>query len=177
MYKDDHDKMVGFGFGNYHETLRAMCKFYSSASIKRINRFISIGFNNYRNISNINKMNLPTLDYMMSGYFVLDKKKFVEDISFNNINDEYPNINSTMFKSKLENLTDDQFRIMLKNWSGSYVIIPNRSYTIDTHNIDERSILKIQTCINTIYINSKLESIDLDSIIANLIDPINSMRG
>lgn len=173
MYKYDHENMLTFGFGNYHTTLRAMCKFHSDDSIKRLDRLISLGFNNYHKISNIDKMDLPTLEYMMSGDFIINKKKFAEDIK---IDDDNCKFDKVAFRSKIEKLTDDQFRTMLKNWSASYVIDPKSGYSIGIDNSMNTALLTIQTCTNSIYINPKANC-NLDNLIAQLIEPINSMRG
>lgn len=177
-YKYDPIALQAFGAGSYHEILRYLCKFVSSNAIKRLNYFIALGFNNQYKIPNIDKMNLPTLEYMMSGDFVIDKKKFVENIKFryNDSKSKYAAFNKTEFKCRIESLSDDQFKMMLKNWSGSYVIESKYNYRVDMSSLNRDVVLKIQTCSNDLYINYNNDLSNLDRIMANLVDPIYGMR-
>lgn len=174
VYKYDYQAMMDVYCESYSDALRTMCKFRSNESIKRFDHFISLGFENNYKFKNLATMNIPTLDFMLSGDFVIDKKKFANGIEF--IYHNRYNFDRVAFKTAIQDLTDNQFKILVKNWSASYVVNPKANYQVDIELVDTHALFKIQTCSNTILLNYNENLSDIDNLISNLANPILSMR-
>nr|URM62178.1 KilA-N domain-containing protein [Mimivirus sp.] len=84
-YKYDVKTIKSFGYDSYYQCLKNLCKYYenddeTNSKVRNISRQIADGFMDYQNISNLREMNIPTIDYYLSGNYCIDRKKLIKNL-------------------------------------------------------------------------------------------------
>ena len=139
-YKDDPDTIASFDCGTYSECLKFLSKYYHGevldevdASIinktKYISQKIGTSFRKYHEIKNLSVLNLPTLDYYLSGQNILDRELLVKNLKIYNeggLNIDYDSLIIDFIMS----MSEDKLGILLKNWSGSSVVMNSCKYQV-----------------------------------------------
>lgn len=137
-YRDDDNAIKDFGYDNYEDCLKAISKYSNSnTSInkeKHVAKLIAKGFRNYDQVKNLSIMNLPTLDYYLSGDYVIDrvlliknlKVYFYEGIKETKSNTEF----YLIIKNIINNLPEEKLIILLRNWTGTCIIKKSSEYQI-----------------------------------------------
>jgi hypothetical protein len=135
-YKDDDKMIKTFGYDNYEECLKFICKFYhdedNNLAIEKISKLIATGFNNYNDIKNLAIMNMPTLDYFLSGDYNIDRNLLLKNLVIGiDSSDEKEEIHlENMIIDTIKNLSEEKLAILLKNWSGTSVVKKSNDYNI-----------------------------------------------
>lgn len=88
-----------------------------------ISKNIALGFIAYAEIKNLASMNYPTLDYYISGDYIVDRQSLIKNIE---IQDKYRKTIVDIINS----LSEDKLAILLRNWSGTSIVKKKCVYTI-----------------------------------------------
>lgn len=138
-YDNDPAALADCGYSSYRECLETLVHSSDSQSrIKAISQEIARGITDFRPIENLNRMNIPTLDYYMSGDYKIDRLNLKSrlQISF---------ADTTGFvHAFIDTLLEQQLAILLRNWTGTSVLL-DRMYRVE-----KGSDLMFQTCSATL---------------------------
>uniref|UniRef100_A0A6C0C6H6 HECT domain-containing protein n=1 Tax=viral metagenome TaxID=1070528 RepID=A0A6C0C6H6_9ZZZZ len=177
QYRDDPEKFneIGTDFDNYDEMLNSLCGIPTDATelakSHEISKYIANGFTSYSEIKNLESMNYPTLEYYISGDYVIDRKTLINNLK---IKDKYKKIVTDI----IENLSEEKLAILLKNWSGTSIVKKKNEYTviISKKTNGDPDIL-FMTCSLGMRISTQLmTSPDMQNILVELLTtPINTM--
>jgi hypothetical protein len=171
--KSDPNFMEEYGYESYEDCLKSMLKIDQTY----VNS-IAEGFISTFDIKNREQMNMPTVDYFISGPYVIDRKLLKKCI----VADEKKN--STFLQNFTEfimRFVDDASEVDLKkllvNWTGASYLI-NGEYLNICEISDYKQDIFFRTCSNEMFVNPKLlsENIDETTIKTILIDSIGNMR-
>lgn len=136
-FKDDVEAIKDFGYDTYEECLRVICKYDNPnpEKIKRektIAKLIAKGFRHYNEIKNLSIMNLPTLDYYLSGDYIIDRGLLIKNLKVFTKADS--SINSIDFLQMIidiiRDLPEEKLVVLLKNWTGTSVVKKTGKYEI-----------------------------------------------
>ena len=177
--KDNIELIKETGRVDYKHCLLELCKYNYcennefNEKIKHISKQIAMGMLEYTKIKNLSIMNLPTLDYYLSGDYLLNRKLF-----FKNLNVYSPSNTDYSLKviEIINNLSDDKLSDLLKNWSGTSIVRKSYTYVIHILN-DIKDKIFFGTCGTYIDISENLltDTKFNDQIIDLLTVPINTM--
>ena len=200
--KDNLPNINECGFDSYENALKFLCKYlYNDDFDKqkfagkqtnagksedneynkslRIGKLLAIGFKHYSGIKNMDRMNFPTLDYYLSGDYIVDRNRLIKNlvISNNTSSDtsEYKNI----FVDLIKSLPEDKLMILLKNWSGTSVVEKSRSYkiTIESRKRNAKDDVYFATCDTNIILSAKfVKKYITELLIDVLTTPMTSMQ-
>ena len=170
------------GRNDYKQCLTEACKYYyGDEKFKdrtyHISKYIAMGMLDYDKIKNLSIMNLPTLDYYLSGDYVLNRNLLFKNLKvFSPPNTSYNNKLIEIIK----NLSDSKLSDLLKNWSGWSIVKKNYNYTIHVYNDDKndsRNQIFFGTCGTYINISEKLlNDPELGNQLVDLLTtPMNTM--
>ncbi len=155
-YKDDNDMIKTFGYDSYEECLNILCKnHYNEAKkniVDNICKYIACGFIDYCEIKNTYVMNIPTMDYYISGDYKIDVDLLLEKITFKGIGKKKK---SSFIIDMIKSMDQQKLAIFLKNWSGTSIVKRSMSYIINFCNNLETDI-HFATCNFELSINKKL---------------------
>jgi len=177
QYRDDPEKFteIGTDFDTYEEMLSSLCGIPSDgiemAKSQEISKHIAQGFTSYSEIKNLESMNYPTLEYYISGDYVVDRKVLINNLK---MKDKYKSI----IVSIIQKLSEEKLTILLKNWSGTSVVKKKCEYGIIVSKKTENDPdIFFMTCSMSIRISTQLISNpDMqDMLIELLTTPINTM--
>ncbi|ANB50661.1 hypothetical protein [Powai lake megavirus] len=185
-HKYDMETIKSFGYDSYYQCLKNLCKYYENdneinSKVRNISRKIADGFMDYQYINNLPKMNIPTIDYYLSGNYCIDRKKLIKNLKVTMYNKNTTEKNkqkikkcTKVFKNIIEDISESQLAIMLKNWSSNTVITDNiYDVCIKNDDID----IYFSTCCTEIHINYNLIKIkNRELLIESLTTPINSFK-
>ena len=171
QYKDKPESLKDFCSDTYEGYLKFLCKYYHDTHIDqemKINKVIATGFKNYNVIKNLEIMNLPTLDYFLSGDYKLDRELLISSL---NVRDEtkgdidYHQIITEYIKT----LPEDKLIILLKNWSGSSIVKKSCKYGITiTHK--QKGDIYFGTCdVNIIIADRLIKNPESRSLLLDLL--------
>ena len=173
---ENKEAIAECGYTSYRELLNHKV-FYehadpeTNAKIRTISTAIAIGFNTFAEIENIKHMNMPTLDYYISGSYSIDRALLIRKLKCSS---------STLLKfvrSLIERLPEDRLAILLRNWTGSSVYKGTKCRIQETSNSD----IRFSTCNRELYLNPKLFEKDSRLTMPDLIDiltsPVLSIKG
>lgn len=157
--KNNTKSLLENGFEDYTDGLKFICKFdihNDKPAIYDIANLIAIGFLNNVTAQSI-QMNIPTLDYCLSGDYVIDISVFVSRVKY-----EYGTLSTVAsIKTYICSLSPIKFRKLLVNWSGSGVVKSDDRFTIAFFgNTSDNNIVRFVTCTRSIRINNYLFEID-----------------
>nr|WBF70716.1 hypothetical protein [Megavirus caiporensis] len=185
-HKYDMKTIKSFGYDSYYQCLKNLCKYYenddeTNHKVRNISRKIANGFMDYQYINNLPKMNIPTIDYYLSGNYCIDRKKLIKNLKVTMYNKKITEKNkqkikkcTKVFKNIIEDISESQLAVMLKNWSSNTVVTDN-IYDICIKNDDID--IYFSTCCTEIYVNYNLIKIkNRELLIESLTSPINSFK-
>ena len=130
------------GYSTYTECLLSLCSYPMDPDpiMENICVQIAKGFKFYLSIANLIKMNIPTLDYYISGPYVIDRVMLMKKITINQINGKQnnskqknrpANLSFDSIRKCISELPEDKLIILLKNWTGSSVIESGSNLSLD----------------------------------------------
>jgi hypothetical protein len=162
-YRKDNELIKTFGYESYGECVdffsKSLCKYYhdedTNSIIKNTCLQIATGFIKYKNIKNLNMMNIPTLDYYLSGDYKIDVDLLLSLIKFitTKKTDEF----STVVKDIIRSMDQPKLTIFLKNWSGTSIVKRSKTYEINIEKNVNHDVF-FRTCSFELFINEKLFS-------------------
>ncbi len=126
--KNDINFINEYGFSNFYSLICDVVK-YKQGSNDNICSWIARGFNSVTSIKNIEIMNIPTLDYFISGFFVIDRKNLIKNIVYDNVKDNYLEIIKSTIEKIIMEISDSELDILVKNWHGS-IPSKNQKFTV-----------------------------------------------
>ena len=172
VYSHDPSGLIECGYDTYQECLEHTIHYYgtcdhaSHGSLREVCRVIAAGIGP---IKNRKLMNLPTLDYYMSGDYSIDRSRLVGLISYHNL-DEL--VLENPITEIIDTLTEEQLAILLKNWGGT-TVVQNRSYVV---NIVDDEDMFFATCSTTLTLpRSAIDEsvVSREALIGLLTTPVN----
>lgn len=181
-YKFDSEKLQELGYESYEECLKFICKYYHYGNeinneIRFINQTIASGFRNYNEVKNLSIMSIPTVDYFLSGDYLLDRDLLLKNLHVHNKtadNTDYYVIISEYLKS----LSEENLTNLLKNWTGSSTIKKEKyEIYIEANDDTIKNDIYFGTCNCSIFINERiLSNPETRHFVLNLLCvPINTM--
>lgn len=181
--KNNIDAIKSTGFDSYEECLKFLCKYYNNPEkSKYISKKIATGFHDYHYVKNKSIMNFPTVDYYLSGDYVMDRNMLINRLR---VYDETKNSTvdyKEIIENFIKNISENKLRILLKNWSGTSIIKKSLIYGVTivpktNKYTDTRSDIYFATCnLNIIISESLIKNVDTtDSLTDILTTPMNSM--
>ncbi|AGF85263.1 KilA-N domain-containing protein [Moumouvirus goulette] len=182
MYKlkNNSEYIQSLGYENYSDCLYNMCGYYNDDNeindhIKHISRKIADGFIEFDTVINLRKMNLPTLDYYISGDYSLDRNKLVKNLRvFYNNSTKCVNKYKKMMENIIRDLSEEKLVIMLENWSSSSVI-QNSEYNVEINK--STCDIRFMTCNIELHINNDMLLLDNKNLLIELLtSPIKSIK-
>lgn len=178
-HKNNLNNIKNFGYDTYEECLNSLCKFYhnkdTNETVENISKLISKGFHDYHDVKNFSVMNLPTLDYFLSGDYELNRELLIKNLRIFNYpetTNNYKNIIISIIKS----LSEDKLTMLIKNWSGTSIVKKSFTYNIYIENKESYDIY-FATCSVDMTISQKiLENSETSKLLIDLLTtPINFM--
>ena len=147
-YFDDPTGLEECGYTSYRECLsHAVYYQHADPEIDRqaahISRALVVGFNSYAEVDNIKRMNMPTIDYYVSGSYCIDRALLSHKINCDN------QVLLKFVRSLIERLPEDKLAIFLRNWTGSSVYKGTKCTVLETAKRD----LEFATCGRKLHIN------------------------
>lgn len=181
---DESFTILDTGFKSYDEYIQYICKYqYQTQTINKslyyISKTIASGFTNCHTIKNLHIMNIPTLDYYLSGDYVIDRLQLIKNLSmtFISTNDETKlPIYTKLIHNTILGISEDKLRILIKNWTGSTVVRRHTKYHVNIIK-DSVHVVFFGTCNMDLDINEKYLEDDTmyDTLIDILTTPMNKM--
>ena len=135
QYKTDPEMIKTIGFDSYEECLKLLCKYnYQPETdnyVLNLSKKIAKGFINYHEVKNSSLMNLPTLDYYISGNYSSNRDSLIRNlnISYASLTDNKIDYSSIIINI-IKLLPEDKFIALLRNWSGTSIIKKDFNYNI-----------------------------------------------
>lgn len=181
-FKNDLNAIKSFGFDTYEECLKIICKYYhhdattsKNSLCKKISEKIAKGFNHYCEIKNLNIMNFPTIDYYLSGDYIVDRQLLLKNLQVEVvINNHAPNINyRSIMEDIIKTLPENDLMNLLKNWSGTSIVKKSNKYLVSViDHTSSKKYIHFGTCGVQITISKDLfiEQKDCESNKSLLID-------
>ena len=176
-------KALDCGFDTYEEKLREMCNYeLNNEKLTSICKDIADGFKFYMRTPNIDIMNIPTLDYYVSGDFTIDRDKLISLIHIDGSG--FPPFYK-IIADIIKDLPEQKLIILLRNWSASSVVDRKQRYNITVEDVKTPTSEKyyppdihFQTCSFRMFINKKLvdDTTMYPILMEFLVTPMNSMR-
>ena len=176
-YRNDK---IGFtacesNFETYEDLLNNLCgeSGLDPTLITTINDHIARGILTYTDIKNLHTMNYPTLDYYLSGDYVIDRTTIIKNLAITSGN----NLHKVSITNIIKNLPEHKLAILLQNWSGTSVVKKSYVYTISITKKHTQTDILFATCSITIHIAKKLlDKPQMNDILIDLLcTPITTM--
>lgn len=151
------------GFDTYEEALHSICKLdLGDDNSFEISRKIANGFLLHSHISNLKTMNLPTLDYYLSGEYGLNSQQFLSKIVFDRDVERY----RELISSKIRTFTNKQLTTLLVNWSGTSVLSNTDKYRVSFGDPNSKVMVIFSTCARTLTLHPNIfRELDVDIIV------------
>lgn len=169
VYRDNPTALAELdSYDTYIDLLNGLCNIMDI--YHNISSNIAIGFLEYAEIKNLDIMNYPTLDYYLSGNYVIDRNILLKNLKIKN---KYLDIMTQIIIS----LPEVQLVTLLMNWTGTSIVKSLYEYTIIVNdNIDNLDI-NFATCTMTIYLSKRIIMDDnmKDMLLSLLTTPIGTM--
>lgn len=168
--KNNIEEINNAGFTSYSDCLKSMCKFERNDEINRIVKLLVEGFLCFFEILNLKSMNLPTVDFYLSGNLSINRDILIKNLVID------ANNNSSKIKETIvdiiNTLPEEKLTILLKNWSGVSTL-DNDNYIIIFENTN--TDIRFSVCSREIVINNKLLD-DKELLVDILTSPYNSIK-
>jgi len=184
------------GFASYEAKLKDLCGYpievavtddTQNESLAKICDTVADGFKFYKTVPNLDVMNIPTVDFYVSGDFLIDRVALTKNIRINTTAQDKISSYYEIIKEIIKELAEDKLVILLKNWSASSVLDRNKTYQVYIYSTNSQTRatdvaysppdIHYQTCTFTIVINKNL--IDSPELYPHLLEllttPMNSM--
>ena len=158
-YSNNPVALVDCGYDTYQEALNQCVHYDGDAYTQFVSRVLADGFRSHALTSNLPVMNLPTLDYYLSGPFVIDRRQLKQKIS------DRGSI-GTFIKGLIDKLPERKLAILLRNWSGSSTVM-DTNYGVSESNDGG---FTFRTCMTQLTIDPRLLGSDSSISRAGLID-------
>lgn len=174
-YRNDPEGFAALDteYDSYEKYLEHLCGYDSNENklLDMVCSNITKGFYSYGAIKNIAKMNFPTLDYYLSGDFLINRDLLIENITIRHYSlsdvDKYHQV----INKNIRDLPENKLAVLLKNWTGTSVVERDAEYNITiTNDQDESSNIYFGTCNRDLIISDNV--IDNPEIFGSLIDII-----
>lgn len=124
-------KIQSTGSDSYEECLRSLCKYSGKIEFDVISKQIYKGFKFYSRVRKIKTMNFATLDYYLSGPYLIDRSKLSDQIIITQeLSTKFSDLIINSIKEKLLSLPEEKLSQLLKNWTGSSVIERDQNLSI-----------------------------------------------
>ena len=179
IYKIRYDPEIiaSTGYESYNKCLKILSKYCheddtTDILAKKISDKIAIGFKTYGDIENIEMMNYPTLDYFLSGPYVIDRQLIIKKLIVSS-DDNKSNSYKNQILNIIKTLPEDKLAILIKNWSGTVVVKKTYDYIVRIVNKAERFDYFFGTCNIELVIKKKMMKNPL--LVELLTTPINSI--
>lgn len=148
-YRDDAAGLLDCGYTSYQECLETLVHYVTdehTPKIKAISRTIAEGLQSYAGIANLSKMNIPTLDYYMSGDYQINRNLLGSLLDFKSS----AQFAVSFIRNLIASLPEEKLAVLLRNWTGTTVVI-NKPYYVESGRD-----LMFKTCSMTLTVPSKL---------------------
>ena len=175
--QEHKNDLATIGYDNYQECLMQICK-YDPNNFNRECKNIAMGFISYKKIACLNIMNLPTLDYYLSGDYGINRKTIISKLKIYNNTESRVNYEDTMKKIIID-LPEEKLVILLNNWTGMSVVNHTFVYAVSiikTKSTRLVSDIKFLTCNTRIEVESCLIDDNLDLFIELITTPMVTMK-
>lgn len=177
-YKDDRTAMLDFGYDSYAECLRARVHYNHSEDdcnerVRCISQALAVGFVSVKPLDNARLMNLQTIDYYLSGAYVISRTLLLQRLV------SETNSLRIFIKGIIEEIDEEQLASMLRNWAGS-TVLHQGAYRIK--HMDNSSDVIFQTCTSSILISKRLFSLALKNpearelLVQTLVTPMHTVH-
>lgn len=182
-YHDKPDEFIELGsnYESYEDCVRSLCcyskKHENDKDLQRICKLIALGFTNYNDIKNLDVMNYSTLDYYLSGDYMIDRHLLIKNLRVDHKSQEKAiNYKEEIIKL-IKSLPENKLAILLKNWSGTSVIKKSTRYEIFITPEDSENGVYFATCNVKITINENfiMDNKTYDILLDMLTTPITTM--
>lgn len=125
---DNTAALADCGYDSYRECLEQAIHYQpadteSQQRLAEICRVMANGIKSLAPIKNLERMNLPTIDYYMSGDYYIDRQRLKSKIQYTSADCEL-----TMTEL-IHTLPEEKLAILLKNWSGT-TVVQNKQYYV-----------------------------------------------
>jgi hypothetical protein len=170
--KDDGEFLEECGYESYEDCLKTMLKISDNKHVEIIAR----GFTSIFDIKNRVRMNMPTIDFYVSGPYTIDRKAFKKHIEAQD--KKALESFASMLMQFIDEATETNLKNLLMNWSGCNYLIPNETYFITLASSNQKDIY-FRTCSSEMYVNPKIMTsgdVDMDTIKLILTDITKNMR-
>lgn len=166
-YYDDPEGLKATGYDTYLDALH-QCTHYNNADsdtnqfVSFVSRVLVDGFESHMGstIESLRNMNLPTIDYFLSGDYVINREQLKQKI-----NSSGSPVHAFVFEL-ISTLPERKLAILLRNWSGSSTVLDN-GYSVGEIS---REAVHFGTCAITLSINPQLLGPDSSIPRSELID-------
>ena len=121
-------------------------------------------------------MNTPTLDYYLSGDYVIDRLQLIKNIFMQSTDEPKLSIYTKLFHDMILEISEDKLRTLIKNWTGSTVARKHTKYHINFIK-DSAHAVFFGTCNMDLDINEKYLDDETmhDTLIDILTTPMNKI--
>lgn len=151
--KNHPDQINEYGYQSYEECLKSLCRYEELNNNDDVIYYICNGFTDFCD-SEYFKINICTTDYLLSDTKPANRQLFIEKLEI----EEFDGVNKSIFESNFRNfivdLTELEFRVLLKNWSGSSTII-DKEYLVCFAK-DSKQDINFYACTNTLQIDIRM---------------------
>lgn len=159
--KHDPQQIAALGMGSYDKILQLICYYdVHDERVYHIVNMIKHGFYHKLDITKLSQQNFATFAYWLSGSFVIDIPRFLNEVKYNFMDDnEYYDVDIAKiyrleFCEMVQNFTQSEMRTLLKNWSGYSNIKSDKVYQVDISQKTDKQTIRFVTCETHIYISS-----------------------
>ena len=130
-YRHDPSGLADCGYDSYQECLEHAVHYSTSQPrLTDICATLAAGITSLMPIKNLKLMNMPTIDYYLSGPYYIDRQRFKSMIRYSN--DECEHI----MVEVIDGLTEEQLAILLMNWSGTTVVMDKQYHVSADTNLE-----------------------------------------
>ena len=140
-----------FGHPNYDSYLRHVLDYETDTEnnhvINSIATNVAQGFIELYNVKNLSEMNLVTIDYYLSGDYLIDRELLISNIVDCN--------NNEFIETLIRVLPEEKLAILLRNWSGTSTVIDRKYKVKITDNSNSKNYVcdvRFHTCDLTLEI-------------------------
>lgn len=148
--RNDPEAMEKNGFTNYASALMFICKcFHVEAEnflAYKISTHIADGVKIFSGSRRFDKMNLPTVDYVLSGPYIIDTSELISKIRFSQRS--ISESDKQRILNIIKNMGQEAISNLLRNWTGLSILQPSINLYIELKSdlCNDNIIIKFATC-------------------------------
>lgn len=147
--RDNPEALNEIGFSDYETGLRSICHFNPPVGKEAFIISIAHGFLQNLFFCDVTLMNIPTIDEFISGKYKIDAHAFIKKINFCCVPTNY----QQSIQKMILDLSPDELKTLLVNWSGNPIFNNYYYYQIDSRHGDS---IYFSTCGRNISINQDI---------------------